>query len=356
MKSSERRKEKTALTFLLVGFIFIILLAVIVVASVTLLILFNTGVAEELMKNTINRSLALFLVILGSLVVSAVISFIISGIIINPLTRIVNAMNEVASGNFETRLSFGKHLSKHVTVKNFRDSFNTMAEELSHIEMLRSDFINNFSHEFKTPIVSIAGFAKLLKRGNLTDEQKAEYAGIIEEESLRLSEMATNVLNLTKIESQTILTDITEFNISEQIRGCLLLLEDKWTTKGLDVNLELGEISISANEELLRQVWINLIDNAIKFSDEKGTIGIIASETDESVTVSVSNTGCRIPPEERDRIFTKFYQIDKSHSAGGNVIGLPVVKQIVLLHNGDISVSENSGMTVFSVSLPKYQL
>lgn len=131
--------------------------------------------------------------------------------------------------------------------------------------MLRSDFINNFSHEFKTPIVSIAGFAKLLRRGNLTDEQKEEYLEVIEEESLRLSAMANNVLNLTRVENQTILTEVTRFNLSEQIRGAVLLLAEKWTPKNLYMDMQFGEHMICANEELLKQVWINLLDNAIKF-------------------------------------------------------------------------------------------
>lgn len=149
-----------------------------------------------------------------------------------------------------------------------------MAEELENTQMLRSDFINNFSHEFKTPIVSIAGFAKLLRRGNLTDAQKEEYLAIIEEESLRLAAMATNVMNLTKVENQTILTDLTTFNLSEQIRACVLLLEEKWSRKELDLDLEFPEYTIRANEELLKQVWINLLDNAIKYSPNYGEIGV----------------------------------------------------------------------------------
>lgn len=186
-------------------------------------------------------------------------------IILKPIKRIIDQLDRLASGDFKTRLHFGKPIADHPTFKQVEKSFNRAAEELDYTEMLRSDFINNFSHEFKTPIVSIAGFAKLLRRGNLTDEQKEEYLEVIEEESLRLSAMANNVLNLTRVENQTILTEVTRFNLSEQIRGAVLLLAEKWTPKNLYMDMQFGEHMICANEELLKQVWINLLDNAIKF-------------------------------------------------------------------------------------------
>jgi signal transduction histidine kinase len=230
-----------------------------------------------------------------------------------------------------------------------------MAQELQNTEVLRSDFINNFSHEFKTPIVSIAGFAKLLKRGNLTDEQKNEYIDIIEEESLRLSYMATNVLNLTNVENQTILTDVSEFNLSEQIRSAVLLLEDKWSRRKLEMYIDFDEYMIFANEELLKHVWINLLDNAIKFSPEYGVLGIKIEEINEFLYVSISNSGDPIPSELREKIFNKFYQADESHSSEGNGIGLAIVKRVVELHNGIVSVQSKDNLTTFTVKLPKAQ-
>lgn len=135
----------------------------------------------------------------------------------------IDGINNLAAGNFRVRLKFGWPITNHPAFAKLSDSFNKMAEDLEHTEMLRSDFINNFSHEFKTPIVSIAGFAKLLKRSNLTEAQRAEYLNVIEEESMRLSQMATNVLNLTKVENQSILTDVSRYNLSEQLRSCILL-------------------------------------------------------------------------------------------------------------------------------------
>ena len=233
------------------------------------------------------------------------------------------------------------------------DSFNTTAQELEGTEMLRSDFINNFSHEFKTPIVSIAGFAGLLKQGNLDEQEQKEYLNIIESESRRLAYMATNVLNLTKVENQTILTDVSVFNLSEQLRTCVLLLEAKWEQKNLEMNLELEEHTISGNQELLRQVWVNLLDNAIKFSPEGQSVEISAAEEESSVAVSITNTGSYIPQEQQSAIFRKFYQADHSHNTEGNGIGLAVVKRVVELHGGSIRVESNPSFTKFTVTLPK---
>lgn len=264
-------------------------------------------------------------------------------------------MNRLASGDFKARLSIWKPLKNHPTFAEITDSFNTMAQELENTQMLRSDFINNFSHEFKTPIVSIAGFAKLIRKGNLTDEQKEEYLAIIEEESLRLSAMATNVLALTNIENQTILTDVSTYNLSEQLRSCVLLLEEYWSRRNLSLELEFDEYEISANEELLRQVWINLLDNAIKFSPPTGEVILQITQKESILRVRVTNFGSEIPEDKMDKIWGKFYQADESHASQGNGIGLAIVKYIVELHKGEVSVKSQNGMTTFTVELPKEQ-
>ena len=176
---------------------------------------------------------------------------------------------------------------------------------------------------------------------------------IIEEESLRLSYMATNILNLTRVENQSIFTEVTEFNLSEQIRACILLMENKWTSKHLEMHVDFGEYMISANEELLKQVWINLIDNAVKFSPDYGIIQIDIGEKDGLLTVAVSNNADPIPAESRKKIFNKFYQADESHSTEGNGIGLAVVKNVVELHKGTVAVDCGQQQVTFTVRLPK---
>jgi signal transduction histidine kinase len=262
-------------------------------------------------------------------------------------------MNMLAEGNFKTRLKFSGAIAHHPTFTEISDSFNTLAEELENIEILRSDFINDFSHEFKTPIVSIAGLAKLVNKGNLTDEQREEYLNAIEEESLRLAAMATNVLKLTKVEKQNILSDVTEFNLSEQIRSCILLLEDKWTQKDIVLELDFDEYTIHGEEELLKEVWINLFDNAIKFSQYGGAVSAEITDTGKAVRVSVSNSGKGISEDNIKKIWNKFYQADESHTSEGNGIGLAIVKRIVDLHNGTVSAFCADDKVTFTVELPK---
>lgn len=294
----------------------------------------------------------LFMVVISN-VIGSVVAFVLIRFPLKFVSHIIHQINRLASGDFQARLYFNSAVSKHPSFAELAESFNKMAEELGNTEVLRSDFINNFSHEFKTPIVSIAGFAKLLKRGNLTEEQKKEYLDVIEEESLRLSCMATNVLSLTQVENQTILTDVSRFNLSEQLRSCILLLVDKWEKKELDFEVDFGEYTISANEEMLKQVWINLIDNAIKFSPEGGVLEIDIEDRADQVSVSVANSGEEISSENQKRIFNKFYQADGSHSIEGNGIGLAVVKRVVDLHNGRVAVYSEHHTTVFTVTLPK---
>jgi signal transduction histidine kinase len=265
----------------------------------------------------------------------------------NPLKRIIaliEAMEKLSKGEYETRLRVCKNRRNN----NVEEAFNALAEELENTEMLRSDFINDFSHEFKTPIVSIKGFAKLLQKAELDREQKKEYIDIIAEESDRLAKMAANVLDLTRIDNQNILTDVTEYNLSEQIRKCVLLLEKQWTKKNIEIEPDFDEVRARANKSLLRQVWVNLLDNAVKFSDPGETIVIRIKQTEETTAVSISDTGVVIEEKDRDRIFRKFYQADTSHSGEGTGIGLAMVKKIAKLHEGEVSVESNERRTTFT--------
>ena len=282
------------------------------------------------------------------------IALLFTKVPLKPIRDLIDSMDTLASGDFSTRVKVGPIMGRYPSFVAVANSFNKMAEQLENTEMLRSDFINNFSHEFKTPIVSIAGFAKLLNRGRLTPEQQKEYLRAIEEESLRLSYMATNVLNLTKVENQAILTDVEEYNLSEQLRACILLLENKWSKKDLNFELRLEEEHrVRGSQELLKQVWINLLDNAIKFSEPGGDIDVDIEEGETSLRVSVRNGGSRIAPEQMDKIFNKFYQADESHASEGNGIGLAIAKRIVTLHGGEVTAQSANDATEFTVELPK---
>ncbi len=353
----ETIKEKTyrfSLTLWLSVFVFGILLATVGFTALVLWLLSLAGIIVNV-DGELQLGWVILLMTANSLVIGGLLVFFSSHIPLKPVNRIINKMNRLAAGDFKTRIEYKHPSSVHPAAKEFAESFNTMAQELEHTEMLRSDFINNISHEFKTPIVSIMGFANLLEVGNLTEEQRVQYARAIREESVRLSSLASNVLNLTKVDNQTILTDISEFNLSEQVRSAVLLLEEKWTGKNVDLQLDFDEYTIAGNEELLKQVWINLIDNAVKFVPEGGIVALAVVDQGKNICVRVSNTGSEIPPEKQDKIFNKFYQSDESHATQGNGIGLAIVKRIVELHSGSISVNSRDGLTAFTVTLPKRQ-
>ena len=349
------QKERISLSILYAAVVFCVQLVSLLITTGLYRLLDSMEALTPLWVSSDDVETLLLFMVLVSVVIGIIITFLTRRIPMNPFNRIINNMNRLASGDFKARLEFGKPIKNHPAFAELSESFNTMARELEHTELFRNDFINNFSHEFKTPIVSIAGFAKLLRRGNLTEAQKAEYLAIIEEESLRLSAMATNVLALTKVENQTILSEITTFNLSEQIRSCVLLLEEAWSRKELTLDLEFAEYTISADEELLKQVWINLLDNACKFSPPTGEISVQIKETGGMVEVLVKNYGSEIPAEKQRKIWSKFYQADESHASKGNGIGLAVVKYIVELHKGSASVTSENGVTTFAVRIPKSQ-
>ncbi|MBE6644045.1 MAG: HAMP domain-containing histidine kinase [Ruminococcaceae bacterium] len=282
-----------------------------------------------------------------SIVVGLSLSFILARIIFKPLNKIVDGMERLAEGDFSTRIELGKYEE----LKKIEKTFNTLATELEKTEILRSDFVNDFSHELKTPIVSINGLISLMKNENLTEEKRNQYLAVMEQEANRLTQMTSNALYLSKIETQSILTNKESYNISEQIRTCLLLLERKWTAKNLTPVLELDEYTVSANQDMMTQVWLNLLDNAIKFSETNKDLLICAKRNEKEISVSITNYGTEIKESEYNAIFNKFYQSDKSRSTEGNGIGLSIVKHIVNLHNGKITVESKNGKTAFTVTL-----
>ena len=228
-----------------------------------------------------------------------------------------------------------------------------MTHELSSTEIFRNDFIHNFSHEFKTPIISIRGFARQLYKGNLTPEQQNEFAKIIMDESEHLANMSSNVLLLSKLESQEIVSDKEVFSLDEQLRTCMLMMEEQWSDKNLTIDMDLDEIEYYQNKDLLYHVWMNLFSNAVKFTKENGTINVQCHTASDAVYVVVSDNGIGMNEETKKHIFDKFYQGDTSHATAGNGLGLSLVKRIIEMMGGRISVESNLGKgSTFIVSLP----
>ncbi len=351
-EEEKKRKPPVALfTLFFVVVVFCIFLFTVFIVAFVGILLARNGILTIEDAQSPHFGFLIFEFALASVAVGTVLTVLLGRIPLKPINGLIRGLNRLADGDYRTKLDLGDHrLGRELS-----ESFNALASELQNTEMLRSDFINNFSHEFKTPIVSILGFARLLNRDRdgLSEQQRREYLTIIEEEAERLSAMATNVLDLTKIENQNILTGCSVFNLSEQLRTCILLLEKKWISKEISISVDFQEYDISANEELLKQVWINLLDNAVKFTPQGGEIEVRIRDREGFTQVSIRNTGSEISEEGRERIFRKFYQGDSSHSSEGTGLGLSIARKIAELHGGTISAGSENGSTEFTVELPK---
>jgi signal transduction histidine kinase len=323
--------------------IFILFFVTMVFMIIGIFILHQLGFVK-----TEHTSAPLFAFALISIIIGTLLAMIFSRIPLSPLREIISASDRLAEGDFSARI----HLRGPDELHKLNESFNHMAEELGSLEMLRQDFVNNFSHEFKTPIVSVRGFAKILKYEDLSKEERDEYLDIIINESERLARLATNVLNLSKVENQTIVKNKVYYNGSEQIRRVIALLENKWTEKNIELCFDYEEIEFYGNEEMLNQLWTNLIDNAIKFSPMNTHIKVDIIKKTETIITMVTDEGIGIIPETTSHIFDKFYQGDTSHASKGNGIGLSLAKRIVELHDGIITVQSNPVGTSFLVELP----
>ena len=298
-----------------------------------------------------NSMVTLISSLLACTMIGTVVAAFFTKWVLLPLNEMIHAIKRISKGDFKVQIQETFHERSDFGI--LQRSFNHMASDLDGIEMFRNDFINNFSHEFKTPIVSIQGFAHQLKAGGLTPEEEQEYIRIISDEADRLAKMSTNILLLSKLENQAIVTDKTEFWLDEQIRTCLVLLEKQWGPKDIELNLELDEVKYYFNENMLSQVWLNLFGNAIKFTPEGGTLTCTLSADSKQVTVSIRDTGIGMSRDTIRHIFDKFYQGDTSHTGDGNGIGLNIVSRILYLCGGTISVESEVGSgSVFTVTLP----
>lgn len=294
--------------------------------------------------------LYIFLLLVISIFIGTLISMLVSRQILKPLMHMSTIFQKVANGDFSVRLP-EKSLIREVS--DMSSSFNVMAMELSGIETLRNDFVVNVSHEFKTPIAAIQGYATLLQDNSLPQEKREDYIERIIYNSERLSVLCGSVLNLSKLENQQMITDKKVYRLDEQIRKAVLSLEPLWDSKSISFDIELPKQSYNNNEALIYHIWYNLISNAIKFAPENGTVTIKMSSADNAVVVSVADNGCGMSDDVKKHIFEKFYQGDATHKVEGNGLGLALVKRIVELCSGSISVesSPNNG-SVFTITLP----
>lgn len=347
MKKKQQRKPIKTFTIIFIVSIFAIMLLIMTIQGLAMYFYWKLRYQIEAPVPQLWRPIPLL--IFSSAVTGTLLATLVNRITLNPINQLIDAVNQLADGDFHVRI----HLDMMNEFIRLSESFNTMAQELENTELLRSDFINNFSHEFKTPIVSMCGFAKLLKNPKLSDSEKNEYLDIIIHESSRLSQLASNVLNLSKIENLSILTDMEWFNLSEEIRLSSLLFENKWQSKELNLIFTIDELEFYGNKDLLNQVWINLIDNAVKFSPHGGKIVLKLYKENNQVIFRIVDNGCGMNENTLEHIFDRFYQGDLSHTMEGNGLGLTVVNKIVQLHHGSIKVQSDEGFgSSFTVIFP----
>ena len=313
-------------------------------------VLYRLDLLDFVYANSIRKSV-IFVVLIT--IIGIFINIVSNWSVSKSLDVVLESMKKLESGDFSVRIDKYKLFSP-TPLMRFSDVFNKVAEELESIEMLRSDFVNTFSHQFKTPIVSIKGFANMLNEPGLSNEKREEYVGIIISESDRLAALATTVLNLSKIESHTVLTGQKQFEIGEEVRQAILLLEQKWTDKNLEIEINIDDVKAYGDDKLLKEVWLNILDNAVKFSKPDGRLIVQVVDHFESVEFSVQDFGCGMDAFSAKHVYDKFYQGDVSHSSSGFGIGMSVVKKIVDLHSGLITIDSVLGEgTAVTVKLPK---
>lgn len=270
-----------------------------------------------------------------------------------PVNRILDAAEKIMKGDFDIRI---KKQSKFATDDKFNEiieCFNKMAEELSSVETLRTDFIANVSHEMKTPLAVMQNYGTLLQTPNLSEEKRMEYAKGVTDGARRMANMMTNILKLNRLENQQIYPQTSEYDLSEQLCECLLQYENVWEKSNIEIDTDIADsIMITADAELLSLVWNNLFSNAFKFTEAGGKVSVSLTATAHHAIIKVSDTGCGISPEIGTHIFEKFYQGDTSHSVQGNGLGLALVKRVIDIMHGEIGVESTVGKgTTFTVKI-----
>lgn len=309
-----------------------------VAVEIIVCIIFAYGISA-LLNNKIKIPIFIELTF-SSLFVGVLVTSFMSKWFFDPIKKLRIAMEKVADGDFTVRLET-KSSSKEI--QEIYSGFNLMTSELSKIEILQSDFVSNVSHEFKTPINAIEGYSTLLQDNeNLSDEQR-QYVDKILFNTNRLSNLVGSILLLSKIENQSIPVNQTSYRLDEQIRQSIVALEPAWSKKEIEFDVEMDSIEYTGNENLMHHVWDNLIGNAIKFNSEFGLVRIRLARQNNNVIFTVEDSGPGISDEAKKHIFDKFYQADSSHKEEGNGLGLALVKKILVISDGEISVENIDG-------------
>lgn len=330
-------------------FYFVLLVTLVIFVTIWLASLFS-----KLLEGALDSSISIptiFLMVGFGLIIGLILTFFISLMLLKPIRSLQSAMNEVAEGNLDIKVEEKSYFDE---IENINHSFNLMIKELNANQLIQKDFVSNVSHEFKTPLSTIEGYATLLQDKSLTDAEREEYAREIVSTTKDMTEFVGNILLLSKISNQAIAYPKQEFSLDEQIRKVVVSLESKWEEKNIELDVDLDSVIWLGNENLTSNVWRNLIENAIKFSPVGGKIGLSLKKQNGSVIFVVRDQGDGVKEEEMPYIFEKFYQADTSHKQEGNGLGLALVKNILDNFGGKVSVENLSPKGCkFTVTLPE---
>jgi signal transduction histidine kinase len=341
-------KKRYSLWYHFVLYVFAIMLSASLIISAIVFVSHHFEVISFPGKN--NPFIPIYMLLFISVMVGTFISTLVGRKILKPITNLSKATQAVAKGDFGIKLDETHRIKE---IREMAINFNKMVQELGSIETFRNDFVVTVLHEFKTPLASIAGYATILQSKNLTEEEKDEYTRMIIESTRQLSTLSGNILKISKLENQEIVVEKSNFQLDEQIRQALLLLETNWSSKNLKLELNLKSITYYGNEELLIQVWLNLFSNAIKFTPQNGMIMTTLIRSDDWITVVISDNGIGMTGDVQKHIFEKFYQADKTRYSEGTGLGLTLVKRIIDLCGGKIEVQSVYGQgTTFIIQLP----
>ena len=298
------------------------------------------------------------IIIVGNIFVLGVLFNVIDAVyryitVTKPMKRIQDALDQVIAGDFSVRIDYMKGPESGNEIDEVITLLNHMIGELSGVETLRTDFVANVSHEMKTPMAVIQNYGTLLQSKELSDEKRIEYAKAITEQTRRLSALVTNILKLNKLENQQIYPNAEKYELGEQLCECMLEFETVWEEKEIEIETDITDgVYIDADKELLSLVWNNLLSNALKFTEKGGTVTLNLYADDDYAYIQVKDTGCGMTPETGQNIFKKFYQGDTSHATKGNGLGLALVKRVIDICKGEISVSSCLGEgSTFTVRL-----
>lgn len=330
----------------------IIIQSTIVIVTALCSFIFMTWVVKDifLVENTY---VAAAYEMLGTLVMLIVVLVPWNAVVyrrrIREVVTLSEAIQKVVGGDYTTKIS----TKEKSQITPIYEDFNKMCAELESVQILRNDFINNYSHEFKTPIASINGFASLLLEKNLSPEEQRQYLEIIVDESARLSNLASNTILLSKLSAQHIVTNIEQYDLSEQLRQCSIILSHKWMEKKIEFSCEFPQILFRGNKEMMQHLWLNLLDNAIKYTPDGGEITVKAYQEKQVAVVQIADTGEGISEENQKKLFNPYFQGDSSRSRQGLGLGLAIAKRIVELCGGTITVeSKLAEGSVFTIRVP----